>query len=209
MKTTIPVVISVIALTLSIVTYIHSIRSANVSLSLGDTIEFYHESNQALCVHLPIIFQNTGAQAGVVRSIGLILVDSGTKEPIFMKWNGFLKPEGGDWGWESNSTPLSIPGDSEVTRMTYFYGAGNVAGWLPKPIEYELYLLAWASEDKMPSTKCVVKWTFNESDVTSVKRDLETVTAGGKANGTWITLPGYAPDSKRLSASEFKELVGY
>jgi hypothetical protein len=209
LKHTIPIVISAIAVTISIVTYFRSVKPANITLAVGDSMGVWHDK-YGLNIYLPIIFQNTGAQAGVVRSIGLIIVDPGTKEAIFIKWVGFVKPEerpGGTWIWDSNATPLAIPAASEVTKMAQFYAAGSLAEWLPKPIEYKLYLLAWTSESKPATIKYPVKWIFNESDVSAVKLNLETVRKGGEDSGTWVIGPRYAPDSKRLSQSEFDELV--
>jgi|GEM_PF-968259 hypothetical protein len=209
LKTAIPIVISAIAIILSIVTYVSSIKPANITLLVGEWMEVFHDKDQALYIHLPIVFENTGARAGVVRSLGLILRDPGTKEAIFIKWMGFRKPEerpGGTWIWESNATPLSVPAASEVTKMAEFYGAGSVAGWLPKPITYELYLLAWTSDSQTPSKKPVVKWIFNEKDVSAIKLNFEKAKTGD-IKSTWIIRSGYAPDSKRLSASEFNELV--
>jgi hypothetical protein len=210
LKNAIPIVISAIAVIISIVTYLSTIKPANITLSVGESMMVFHDKDQALYIDLPIVFQNTGAQAGVVRSIGLIIVDPGTKEAIFIKWFGFVKPEQrpeGTWIWESNATPLSIPAASQLAKMAEFYGAGKIAGWLPKPIEYELYLLAWTSESKTPAIKYPVKWIFSEKNVSEVKLNLEAVTNGGVDNGTWVNGPRYARESNRLSQSEFDELV--
>jgi hypothetical protein len=209
LKKALPLVISTIAIILSIVTYVSSIKPAKITLSVGEWMEFFHDKHQALYINLPIIFQNSGARAGVVRSLGLILRDPVTKEAIFIKWMGFVKPEGrpgGTWIWESNATPLPVPAASEVTKMAEFYGAEDVAGWLPKPTKYELYLLAWTSESQKPSKKLLVDWIFNEKDVSAMKLNLEKGKKGS-ISSRWIIRSGYAPDSKRLSASEFNELV--
>jgi hypothetical protein len=172
-------------------------------------MEVFHDKDQALYIHLPIVFQNAGARAGVVRSLGLILRDPGTEESIFINWMGFRKPEersAGSWVWESNATPLSIPGYSEVTKMAEFYGAGSIAGWSPKAIPYELYLLGWTSESQRPSKKTVVNWTFNEEDVSAMKLNFEKAKTGD-ISSRWMVRPGSVPESKRLSASEFNKLV--
>jgi hypothetical protein len=207
LKTVAPIVISAIAVTISLVTYWMSRRPANIEVSIGERIEIFHDKDQALNVHLPIIVENTGAQVGVIRSLGLILRDPQTKEAVFLKWMGLLRPTEETWTWESNATPLSIPAHSDATKMAHFYGAGSVAGWLPKPIDYELYLLAWTSDSQLPSKQCLVNWVFNEKDVSTMKLNLEMVRTGGAALSTWVIRPGYGPDSKRLSASEFDELV--
>jgi hypothetical protein len=201
-----PIVISAIALVLSIVTYANSIRPASITLSVGEWMEVFHDKDQALNIHVPIIFQNTGARAGVVRSLGLILRDPGTEEAIFIKWMGFLVPTGETWIWESNGTPLSVPAASDLTKMAQFYGAGSVAGWLPKPITYKLYLLAWTSDSKTPSTTLVVDWIFTEEDVSAIKLNYEKGKSGD-ISSKWVIRSGYAPDAKKLSASEFNELV--
>ncbi len=203
----IPIVISAIALIISIVTYASSIKPANITLFVGEWMEVYHDKDQALYIHLPIVFQNTGARAGVVRSLGLILRDPGTKQTLFIKWMGFKIPTDQTWVWESNGTPVSIPGASDMTKMAEFYGAESVAGWIPKPIDYELYLLAWTSDSQAPSQRCEVKWTFNVKDVAAVRLNLETVRAGGAVSSRWVIRSGYAPDSKKLSEAEFDELV--
>ena len=204
------IVISTVALIISIVTWLNSIKPANITLSVGDQMEIYHDNCQALYIHLPVVFQNTGAQAGVVRSLGLILRDPETKEAILIKWMGFLKPEersGGNWIWESNATPLTISGASEVSKMAEFYGAGNVAGWLPKPIEYEFYLLAWTSESQTPSRRFVFKWRFDEETVSAVRLNLERNRSSAVTNSKWISLSGYAPNAMMLSERLFNELV--
>jgi hypothetical protein len=127
-------------------------------------------------MHLPIIFQNTSAKAGDVRSLALILRDPGTTEAIFVKWLDFLKPDeetGGNWIPESSLTPLSVPAASDVSKMAEFYGAGSLAGWLPKPITYELYLLAWTTDSRTPSHKLMVNWTFNQEDVSAMELNYE------------------------------------
>jgi len=210
LKTATPIVVSAIAMILSIVTYVSSIKPASITLSMGEWMEIFHDKDQALYIHLPIVLRNAGARAGVVRSLGLILRDPETNEAIFIKWMGFLKPEersGGTWIWESNATPLTVPAASDVTKMAEFYGAGSVAGWLPKPITYELYLLAWTSDSQAPSKKLITNWKFSEGDVSAVKLDFEKAKTGD-ISSRWIIRSGYAPDSKRLSASEFNELVG-
>ena len=78
--TAMPLVFSAIAVTLSVVTYLSSLKPANIVLSVGDRMEVFHDQNQALFIHLPIVFENTGARAGVVRTLGLILRDPGTKD---------------------------------------------------------------------------------------------------------------------------------
>jgi len=211
LKTATPIVISAIAVVISIVTYASSTKPANITLSVGEQMQIYHGKDQALSVDLPIVIQNTGARAGIVRSLGLIFRDPGTKEAIFVKWMGCVKPEErqeGSWIWESNATPLSVPAASEITKMAESYGAGSVAGWLPKPIEYELYLVGWTSESPTPSKICMVKWMFKEKDVAAMKLNLETVKNGGAVSSTWVTRTGYAPDPKELSMSEFDDLVG-
>jgi hypothetical protein len=207
LKAAIPIVISAIAVTLSIVTYMNSVKAAKISLWAAEQMQIYHDKDQAIYFHVPIVFQNSGAQAGVVRSLGLILRDPGTKEAIFIKWTGFLKPEGGTWAWDSNATPLSVPAHSEVPQMTQFYGAGGLTGWLPKPIEYDMYLLAWTSDSQTPSVRYVAKWMFSEKDVSAIKLNLEKTLVGCEICSLWVSRSGYAPDSKRLSASEFNELV--
>ncbi len=211
MKTAIPIVISAIALILSFVTYyLSSMKPADIRVSVGEWMELYHDQpGGALEIHVPVVFQNVGARSGVVRSLGLILRDGESKEAIFVKWMGFLKPEeksGGTWLWESNGTPLPVLGHDEVTKMASFYGAEGISGWIPRPAEYEVYLLAWASESGTPSKKCFVKWTFSEADVAAIRQNLEKGTASGVTSSTWMIRPGYA-NSKRLSAAEFDGLV--
>lgn len=206
-KPALPIVISAVAVIISIVTYMSSIKPAAMTLWAGERMEIYHDKYQALFLHVPIVFENTGARAGVVRSLGLVLTDPGTKESIFLKWNGFLMPTQETWVWESNATPLPVPAHSEIPKMTEFYGAETLVGWVPKPIEYELCLLGWTSDSQTPSVRYVVKWAFTESDVAGIKLNLERTTTGAAMTSLWITRSGYAPDSKRLSASEFNELV--
>jgi len=128
LKKATPIVISAIAVIISLVTFASSIKPAHISVFVGESMEVFHGQDQALYIHLPIIFQNTGARAGVVRSIGLILRDPGTKEAIFIKWMGCKIPTEQTWIWESNATPLSIPAATTVTKMAEFYGADSVAG---------------------------------------------------------------------------------
>lgn len=85
LKTATPIVISAIALIISLVTYLSSITPANITLSIGEWMEVFHDKDQALYIHLPLVFQNTGARAGVIRSLGLVIKDPETKEAIFVK----------------------------------------------------------------------------------------------------------------------------
>lgn len=205
LKKYIPVAISAIAVTISFVAlYATSIKPANITLSFGEWMEFSHSAYPALYIHLPVVLQNTGARAGVIRSLGVIFKDPGTEEAIFLKWLGFIKLDDRNQEiYESHGTPVSVPPRSDVTKMAKFYGGGSVAGWIPKPIKYDLYLLAWTSESQTPSIKLISNWTFNEKDVSEIKRKYEE----RKNDSTWIFRSAFAPDSKKLSRSEFNELV--
>jgi hypothetical protein len=204
-----PIAILAIALVLSIVQHVNTKKPAKITLSVGEWMKVFHGKDLTTYIHLPIVFQNTRARSGVVRSLGLILRDPKTKEAIFIKWMGFLKPDersGGKLIWESDATPFSVAGASDVIKVAEFYGAESVAGWLPKPITYELYLLAWTSVSKKPSKKLKVNWTFNEKDVSAMKKNLKKAKTRHSSR-RWIIRSSYAPVSKKLSASEFNNLV--
>jgi hypothetical protein len=207
LKKNIPVAISAIALIISVVTlYTTSIKPANITFALGDWMEISHSNYSALYINLPIALRNTGAQAGLIRSLGVILKDPETEEAIFLKWLGFTKLEQsqGYWMWESRGTPVSVPAHSDITKMAKFYGGGSVAGWIPKARKYNLYLLAWTSESQMPSVKLKSTWIFNESDVSEIKRKYEEKEYDSP---TWIFSSVFGPDTKKLSILEFNELV--
>lgn len=210
LKNNLAIAISAIAVIISLAAlYTTSLKPAKITLGLGENMELYHtgHSDPLLNIDLPIVLHNAGAQPGVILSLGVILEDQETKEAIFLKWLGFLKPtEAGFWSWESNATPVSVPGHSDVTKMVRFYGNGSEAGWIPKPINYYLYLLAWTSEGQKPSIKIKSSWTFNEKDISEIKRKFEEKEK--KTASTWITRSTFfSPTSKKLSPAELDMLI--
>jgi hypothetical protein len=64
LKIVAPIAISAIALILSVVSYLSSIRPANITLAAGEWMQVYHQTDQALYINLPVVFQNTGARGG-------------------------------------------------------------------------------------------------------------------------------------------------
>jgi hypothetical protein len=204
----IAVVISVIALIVSVASlYFTSLKPANIILSVGDRFRVAHK-NHYLYIFLPIIISNTGAQPGVIRSIGVILKDQKSEDTIFLKWQAFANlqygPKGFEWIDESSDTATSVPARSELTQMATFSGGGSVASRIPKPSTYDMYLLAWTSESEMPSIIPIKStWIFYENAVSEIKWNFEE----NNAENTYIILPAYGPDSKMLSSSDFKMLI--
>jgi hypothetical protein len=189
--------------------YFSSIMAADVSLSAGEYLAISHENN-ALVVCLPVVLHNTGAHAGLISSIGVILKDQNGKDAIFLKWQSFAKfieRSQGHFQWvdESNATAISVPPLSDLTRMAVFSGGASTANWNQKPTTYDLYLVAWTPESDNPSIKpSKSTWTINEGEVSQIKRNFKVYSTGG----TRIvrSIPP-VQESKILSESEFKNLV--
>jgi hypothetical protein len=200
LKKYISVAVSGIAVTISVATlYITSLRPANITSSLGERMEFQH-TDDGLFIRLPIVLRNTGAKVGVISSLGVILKDRNTENAIFLKWTAFLKLnelDAQNYIWESFSTPFPVPAGGEVTKMVEFYGGGDFLGWVLEPTIYDVYLLAWTSEGKILSNKRPSSWTVNKSDVSEFKQKYYK----------WIIRSAFGPDSKKLSPSDFNELV--
>lgn len=209
LKKNIPVLISVLALILSAGSlYVTSLKGANITLSVGDRFGLKHKDHY-LYIFLPMVVHNTGAQAGLIHSFGVILKDQKSEEAIFLKWQAFAnleyQPDGFHWIDESNATAVSVPARSDIAKMaTFSGGGGSVTEWIPKPTTYDMHLVAWTSDNKMPSIISPKStWTFNENDVLEIKQNYKNNIGENK----WITRSAFGPDSKMLSISEFDDLV--
>ena len=91
LKKNIPVLISVLALILSAGSlYVTSLKGANITLSVGDHFGLKHKDHY-LYIFLPMVVHNTGAQAGLIHSFGVILKDQKSEEAIFLKMAGICQ----------------------------------------------------------------------------------------------------------------------
>ena len=167
--------------------------------------------NGALNIRLPIVFKNSGAREGAVRSLGLLIREP-HKEGIFIRWMGLQRT--GDtydspWVWESNAAPFCVPA-GEVAKMVLFTDDSGVdggppsplTGWAPQVATYELVLLAWTAEDSStPASSWESKWEFKEGDVAKLKANLSAGTE------TWVSSSPFAPESAKLSPAQCNHLL--
>jgi hypothetical protein len=208
-KQVVPVLLSIVAIIVSLFSlYVTTLRPAEITLSIGEAMQVWHNENHELNIDLPIIFQNKGSQSGVVRSLGIIIKDPNSEESIFIKWVGFKKFEdviGGtsSWVYEALRTPISIAPGGEVSKMVNFYSGRAGEGWLPKPITYDLYLLGWESGGETPRIRQQFDWTFKPEDVAEIKRKYDE----GQRQGQWILHSSYASESRKLTTLEFNQLT--
>lgn len=208
-KKLIPTIISIVAIIISISSiYLTSLKPPTITLSVGESMQVWHNANKEVNIDLPIIFHNSGSQSGVIRSLGIIFKDPNSEESMFIKWLGFKKYEDkvegrSAWIYESTRTPLAVPPAGEVSKMVNFYSEKAGVGWIPKPITYDIYLLAWDTGSETPTIRQKISWTYREADVSEIKRRLEE----GQFNGTWILHSSYAAESRKLTTLEFNRLT--
>lgn len=205
----IPIIASILAVIISVFSlYTTTMQPAEITLSVGESMQIWHNNADELQVDIPVIFTNSGAKSGVIRSLGIIIKDPQSEDAIFIKWYGFKTYKDSingksSWIYESLRTPLSVSARSEASKMIAF--SSNEAGknWKPKAITYDIYLLSWNSSNEKPDTKLKINWNFNQDQLSQIQKRLDD----GKSKGTWILNSRYASDSRNLSMIEFKELT--
>jgi hypothetical protein len=200
-----PTLISLVALLVSVVSfYVSSLKPAHVSMSVGDSMQIWHDLDQRLEIDLPIVFRNSGSEAGVLRSLAIILRDPRSEESLFISWYGTKSTSGATWVYDTVLTPITVPAGGELSKMVNFSGAQSNVDWLPKPTTYDLYVLAWSGARETASEILESTWTFKQSDIASIKQYREQ----GKKTGIWIYKDSrFAADARMLTKGEFNQLT--
>lgn len=202
----IPTLISLIAVIISIITlYITSLNPPKISLSVGESMQIWHNTDEshALNIDLPIVFYNAGAKSGVVSSLALIIKDPNSEESILIKWIGTKNFEDSKLIFESQRLPIAVPANGEIAHIVSFAGKHQNLNWIPKPITYNLYLLGWTKDSENPAINYKFAWTFSDNDVLDIKKWYDEA----KSRGQWFYSSGYALDSRKLNTFELNNLI--
>ena len=157
---------AVIGLLFAIYTvYLVHFRRASISAVLGPQImAFYRYSDrekkeETVGLIVPLTFVNTAMRPGIVKWASLLLWrDDAPDERFYLEWDKFGKfdKDKDQWFHEEEPHPLTVLGNSSVTRMVFFYWFYYLSQRLI--LREGLYHIVLCyrirgGEDKMPETE--------------------------------------------------------
>ena len=199
--------ISVVAVSISLISlYFTTLQPAKVTLLPAEEISFWH-SDGILNVLVPCIFRNSGAQAGVIHKVALVIKELGDKETaLLLSWEYFRYFDEKSYTWKKEDVafPVVTHSRNSIFKAISFYGGTDSKNWLPQPMTYDLYLLAWSKASYEPDLHVKFEVTFEKSIAQDIKSDLEDgiVELHSVKRADWGKW-----SSKKLSPLELRELI--
>ncbi len=200
-------VISLIALGLSLTSfYIFNLQPANLEIFPAEEIGLWHFDG-TLHLIVPCLLSNKGAQTGTIQNMAVIILDpEKNDEALFLKWDFFryFNYEANTYPSESKAFPLNISKQSSIFKLINFEGGGDSKNWVPKPITYNMQVIAWSKPSYTPDLSAKFQIAFKPEDVEKIKNNLEsgtrTITFAARSEwGKW--------KSKLLSPVELQEVL--
>lgn len=130
----IPIIISILALLVSIVTlYLSLLRPAKIRIVAGESIHLFYFEEGNFGITLPVSFVNQGARIGTVSRVALLIQKHGNNEGYLLEPYAYQRLDANQrFQHESIAAPISIPSKSDISKQILFKSA------IARPDEYQI-----------------------------------------------------------------------
>lgn len=172
LKVILPIVISLVALLVSIVSlYVSTLRPGALHVTAGEHIAISHQPDGSAGFILPVNVANAGSKHLTVDRVALLIQQSGDPEGYLLEPSFYLAlAESGDFKYDSLSVPITVFGGENVTKQVMFISSTERAAefQMTRAGFYDVTLLAWLHGSSKPRVSDSFSIVVSEANVATL-----------------------------------------